>query len=268
MRYFFHISYNGTNYKGWQRHPNGINVQQEIEYCLLKILKTPVNIIGCGRTDAGVHASQFFFHADIEQPWDFDMVFRINKVLPFDIAVHNIIPMQGLPHARFDACSRSYDYFIHTYKDPFLSNISSLYQLRNLNLDTMKQATALLPMYTDYKSFCITPEEHNSTVCHITEARWLADSSGDRLRFQISANRFLSRMIRIIVGKLLQVGDGTLSLDEFESYLATERFPKHLSPAYSQGLYLSKVTYPYLDLPPRSFFGDFMQNPNTSWQSI
>jgi tRNA pseudouridine38-40 synthase len=249
MRFFFHIGYKGTNYKGWQRHPYGVNVQETIETCLGKILKAPVAIVGCGRTDAGVHASQFFFHLDVAQHWEFDMRYRLNKVLPPDIAVYDIIPMEGQPHARFDASLRSYDYFIHTFKNPFLDEVSSLYLLPNLNFDALKTATSLLPRYKDYRAFCITPAEHNSTICHITAAQWLIDNQGDRLRFQISANRFLSRMIRIVVGKLLQVGTGALSLDAFESYLTAETTPKALHPAYPQGLYLSKVTYPFLDLP-------------------
>jgi tRNA pseudouridine38-40 synthase len=269
LRYFFHIGYKGTNYKGWQRHPYGVNVQQTIEEGLSRILKIPVSIVGCGRTDAGVHASQFFFHLDVAQLWEFDMLFRLNKVLPSDIAVFEIIPMEGLPHARFDASKRSYDYFIHTYKDPFLSEVSSLYLARNLNLEAMKAATALLPLYRDYKSFCITPAEHESTICHVTEARWLFDNNGDKLRFQISANRFLSRMIRIITGKLLRVGTGALSLEEFESYLATEKTPAALTPAYPQGLYLSKVTYPFLNLPPRTSFPAILQsNKDADWQVV
>jgi tRNA pseudouridine38-40 synthase len=244
-------------------------VQEVIEGCLGRILKAPVAIVGCGRTDAQVHASQFFFHLDVEKPWEFNMLFRLNKVLPPDIAVFDIIPMEGLPHVRFDAINRSYDYFIHTYKDPFLSEVSSLYLVRNLNLDKMKAATSLLSLYSDYRSFCLTPAEHNSTICHVTAARWLADSTGDKLLFQIAANRFLSRMIRIVVGKLLQIGTGALSLDEFESYLATEKAPKALTPAYPQGLYLSKVTYPYLNLPPRSSFSASLQQPSDAgWLAI
>ncbi|MBF9252546.1 tRNA pseudouridine synthase A [Pontibacter sp. 172403-2] len=269
MRYFFHIGYNGAAYKGWQRHPYGVNVQQVLEDSLQRILKVPVAIVGCGRTDAGVHASQFFFHLDVEQPWAFDLLFRLNKVLPPDIAVFDILPMTGKPHARFDAIRRSYDYFIHTYKDPFLSPVSSLYLVNNLNLDAMKAATALLPLYKDYSALCLTPADQDSTICHVTEAGWFSDNNGDRLRFQISANRFLSRMIRIIVGKLLQVGTGALRVEEFESYLATERTPKALTPAYPQGLYLSKITYPYLNLPPRSASAAMLQHqPNNGWQAV
>lgn len=268
MRYFFHIGYNGYNYRGWQRHPYGVNVQKTIEDSLQKILKVPVSIVGCGRTDAQVHATQFFFHLDVTQPWEFDMLFRLNKALPADIAVFDIIPMEGLPHARFDAYQRDYEYFIHTYKDPFLSNISSFYRLENMDLSKMKAATALLPQYNNYSSFCLTPAEHETTICYITSAQWHTDINGDKLRFQISANRYLRRMIRILVGQLLRVGDGTLSVDEFESYLATENTPKQHYPAYPQGLFLSKVTYPYLDLPAKNSFGNILTSEHVSWQDI
>ncbi|GAA3994219.1 tRNA pseudouridine synthase A [Mucilaginibacter dorajii] len=254
MRYFFHIGYHGTKYNGWQKHAGVISVQDVFETALTKLLHIPIAINGCGRTDAQVHASQFFFHADIEQEWDFDLFFRLNKVLPDDIAVFDIIPMQGLPHARFDAVQRAYDYFIHTYKDPFLNGFSSLYPERNLNIDEMKRATALLPLYNDYRAFCKMPDRIDHTICNVSSASLLIDKTGDRLQFQISANRFLSKMIRIIVGKLLEIGRGEMSVDEFESYLISKETPKTIIPAYPQGLYLSKVTYPYLDLPMRGSF--------------
>ncbi len=157
MRYFFHIGYHGTHYNGWQKHPGSNSVQQKLETALSKLLKVPIAINGCGRTDAQVHASQYFFHVDIENEWDFDLFFRLNKILPDDIAIFEIIPMQGQPHARFDAIKRTYDYFIHTYKDPFLSNYSSFYPYPDLNLDKMKAAVALLPKYTDYRACVNAP---------------------------------------------------------------------------------------------------------------
>jgi tRNA pseudouridine38-40 synthase len=131
LRYFFHLGYLGTNYSGWQKHPDGLSVQQVLEEALSQIFKTPMYITGCGRTDAQVHASQFFFHIDVEREWDYDLLFRLNKLLPDDIAVFDIIPMEGQPHARFDAVERSYDYFIHTYKDPFLGGLSAFYAVKN-----------------------------------------------------------------------------------------------------------------------------------------
>lgn len=260
MRYFFHIGYNGYNYRGWQRQPKIVNIQEVLEIALGQILKTRVTIIGCGRTDAQVHASQFFFHVDIAFEWGYDLLFRLNKTLPADIAVFDIIPMQGLPHARFDAVKRSYDYFIHTYKDPFLSSLSSLYLERNLNLSKMKAATALLTKYDDFRAFCKTPNVYDHTLCRVTWANIMIDQNGDRIRFQISSNRFLGRMIRIIMGKLLEIGAGKLSVEEFESHFITKETPKTIEPAYPQGLYLSKVTYPYLDLPRRTEFSSILQN--------
>ena len=269
MRYFFHIAYHGTRYSGWQKHPKISSVQQVLETALSRILKTPVPIVGCGRTDAHVHASQYFFHTDINCKWDFDLFFRLNKVLPDDIAVFEIIPMQGQPHARFDAIKRTYDYFIHTYKDPFLSGFSSLYPDLQVDLDKMKAAVALLPQYSDYRGFCKTPDRNEHTLCYVSSAGLFMNESGDKIRFRITANRFLSKMIRIIAGRLLDIGQGRMSVDEFEHYLIHKETPKIIIPAYPQGLYLSKVTYPYLDLPPRSTFSSSLQSiAGIDWQPV
>ena len=224
--------------------------------------------MGCGRTDAQVHASQFFFHADIEEVWDYDLLFRINKTLPDDIAVFEIIPVKDNHHARFDATQRTYDYFIHTYKDPFLSNTSSLYQEKNLNLEKMKEAVSLLMKYHDYRALCKTPDEYRTTICKVTSAQLFSDAAGDKFRFQISADRFLGKMIRIIMGKLLVIGRGELSVEEFEGYLISKRTPDTFEPAYPQGLYLSKVTYPYLDIAPRTEFSTILHSNVDAWQVL
>ena len=235
-------------------------VQEVLETALGKLLKTEVNINGCGRTDAHVHAAQFFFHAEIDSDLDDKFFFRLNKILPDDIAIFEIIPMQGLPHARFDAFQRTYDYFIHNYKDPFLSGFSSLYLNFNPDLDKMKAAAALLPQYNDYRGFCKTPDRQDSTICTILSAGLFASTNGDKLRFTITANRFLSRMVRIIIGRLLEIGEGKMSVDEFEHYLINKETPKVIIPAYPQGLYLSKVTYPYMDLPTATAFTAMLQH--------
>ena len=252
MRYFFHIGYNGFNYRGWQKLPQANNIQVIIERLLSQILKTNLTIVGCGRTDAQVHASQFFFHVDIEHVWDYDLIFRLNKNLPHDIAIFDIIPMDGLPHARFDAVERTYNYFIHTYKDPYLSTISSFYAGNHLNLVEMKKAASLLPKYNDYRPFCKNASALRTTLCRITRAELYTDERGDNLRFEISANRFLSGMVRIIMQKLLLIGRGELSVDEFEGHLISKETPKVIKGAYPQGLYLSQVKYPFLEIPSRS----------------
>jgi tRNA pseudouridine38-40 synthase len=242
-------------------------VQHVIEGYLAQILKTRVNIVGCGRTDAQVHASQFFFHLDVEKPWDFDLKFRLNKNLPPDIAVFDILPIEDSRHARLDATQRTYDYFIHTYKDPFLNNMSALYQRRDLDLAKMKEATTLLLKYQDYRNFCKKPDLYRTTNSNITSARLFVDPKGDRYRFQISANRFLGGMIRILVHKLLEIGSGALTVDEFERYLSLKESPKTIKSAFAQGLFLSKVTYPFLDLEPRTEFFNLIALEN-AWQEL
>lgn len=265
MRYFVHIAYKGTRYYGWQWQPNQLSVQEVIESSLSKILKAPIAIFGCGRTDSGVHASQFFFHMDIEKEWDFDLFFRLNMTLPGDISVFDIIPMVDKPHARFDAVQRVYDYFIHTYKDPFLNEASSLYLREGFNLQEMKRAVALLPRYNDYRAFCKSPDKNEHTICHVSSATLFTNEKGDRIRFRISSNRFLGRMIRILTRKLIDIGDGTLSVDEFEGHLISKQTPTVILPAQPQGLYLSKVTYPYLDLEVK---GDFSSGPENYWKVV
>ena len=267
VRYFFHIGFLGQQYRGWQRQSNAGSVQQVIETTLSAMLKEPITAMGCGRTDAQVHASQFFFHVDMKNEWDPALSFPFNKMLPDDIALYEIIPVKDTQHARFDAIQRRYDYFIHTYKDPFLNAQSSWYPEKNLNLDKMKKAVTLLTKYNDFRAFCKSPDLYQHTRCHISSATLFADAKGDRLRFQISADRFLGRMVRLIVGKLLLVGKGELSTDEFENYLITKETPKFFDAAYPQGLFLSKVTYPYLDLPHRTTFMAVGQ-PEEQWRVV
>lgn len=260
MRYFLHIAYNGNNYRGWQKLPGIISVQQVIETTLSQVLKEAVSIVGCGRTDAQVHASQFFFHFDVDRELDFNLQFRLNKCLPHDITIYDVIQMEGLPHARFDAIQRSYDYFIHTQKDPYLVGLSSYYQLENPDLNKMNEAVGLLTNYNDYGCFCKSPLKYEHTICHVSKALLFSNAEHTRLRFYISSNRFLAGMIRIIVGKLLEIGNGELSVADFEQYLKTKVTPKTIVPVYAQGLYLSKVTYPYLDLPSASIFCRILHN--------
>ena len=259
MRYFLHIAYNGNNYRGWQKLPGIISVQQVIETTLSQVLKEPISIVGCGRTDAQVHASQFFFHFDVENVFDFDLSFRMNKCLPHDITVYDVIQMEGLPHARFDAIQRSYDYYIHTQKDPYLVGLSSYYPATNLDVQKMKEAVDVLSHYNDYRCFCKSPLKYEHTICHVSEAQLFTNVDQTRLRFHISSNRFLAGMIRIIMGKLLEIGNGELRVDQFEQYLKSKVTPETIIPVYAQGLYLSKVTYPYLDLPPQPIFSSIIQ---------
>lgn len=233
---------------------------------LTNILKEPITVIGCGRTDAQVHASQFFFHIDVKQPWNFDLRFRMNKMLPDDIAIFEIIPVEDTQHAQYDARQRTYDYFIHSHKNPFLSNVSSWYPEEKRNIDQMKRALMLFTKYNDYRAFCKSPDLYKHTICHITSANLYINSKGDRLRIQITADRFLWRMVRLMVGKLLQIGNGEMSVDELEELIISKTPSKVWNPAYPQGLFLSKVTYPYLDIPTHPEYSG--NRSDAEWKNI
>lgn len=266
-RYFFHIAYKGTKYRGWQRQLQVHSTQEVIEKKLAESLKIPfVSIMGCGRTDAGVHASQYFFHVDIAPTPPDNWLFILNKILPSDIAVFDIISMDGKPepHARFDATERVYDYFFHNYKDPFLEDSSSCYVDKKLDLDKMKAAVLLMTKYNDYKGFCRSPEKFNTTITNINAAQLYISDNEKQLRFRIAANRFLTGQIRILFQKLLEIGTGDFSVEEFEYCLAEKVRPKLIAAAHPQGLFLSKVVYPYLEMPPKANF----MPPEYFWKEI
>ncbi|MBI9054219.1 MAG: tRNA pseudouridine(38-40) synthase TruA [Bacteroidales bacterium] len=265
-RYFFHISYKGTNYRGWQRQKKVLTIQEIFETKLEQVFKYKIPCLGCGRTDAGVHAAQYFFHIDLKKEIDFDLKFRLNKMLPHDISVYDVIKMEQDYHAQFDASERTYDYFIHTYKEPFLSNQSSFYLFDELlDLKKMNQAVLMLLKYHDFKAFCKTPDKHDNTICNIKGVKLFKNDSGDRIRFQITANKFLKSMIRIIVYRLLEIGSDKLSVDEFEHFLVNKEPSKFNNLAYPQGLYLSRVKYEFLDITPKNDFSNILNN---YWQVV
>ena len=248
MKYFLHIGYNGGNYHGWQQQPNTVTVQGTIEEKLKCIFKTDITVFGCGRTDAGVHASQYFLNITIKEPFNFDLKFRLNKHLPNDIVVYDIIEVEERQHARYDATSRTYDYFIHLYKDPVLGKYSSYYELENLNFNAMKKAAKLIQKYDNFEAVCKQPHLHNHTICHIKRAEIFVDSEGKRIRFTITANRFLRGMIRLLVHFILRIGTGKMTLETFEKVLSEQLNIPDKKPAFSNGLYLSGVTYPYINV--------------------
>lgn len=270
MRYFFHTGYRGAGYRGWQKQPAVISVQQTVESCLEQVLKIPVGVVGCGRTDAGVHAAQFFFHADLLVKNESDLLFRLNKSLPKDIAVYDIIPVNNDQHARFDAFERHYKYFFHTFKDPFLSQVSSHYAISRFDVDKIRSATKLITQYHDFRAFCKSPNKNKHTVCDVYHAEFLTDHTGQRFLFEIRSNRFLTGMVRILVSKLLEIGLGQLSLDQFEQHLFAKTPFDRLKPAYPEGLFLAKINYPFLDIPVSKGFkalSEFYDAPNY-WKPI
>ena len=243
MKYFLHLAYNGTNYHGWQRQEKVSSVQATIEDNLRKIFHKDLTIHGCGRTDAGVHASQYFAHFIVDQEINFDLIYKLNRMLPDDIVVYELIPVIEKANAQLDVTSRTYDYRIHLKKDPFLFNKSACYNLMNLNLELMHKAVTLLSKYEDFKYFCLQPELHKHTICKLSSVEMFVNESKDQIRFRFCSDRFLRGMIRIIVGRLLDVGQQKVTLEELERSLSLEQPNRFMKQAYPQGLYLSEVKY-------------------------
>ncbi|MEM1120002.1 MAG: tRNA pseudouridine(38-40) synthase TruA [Bacteroidota bacterium] len=247
MKYFIHLAYKGTAYQGWQRQANGLGVQEVLEKQLAKMFKQKVGLHACGRTDAGVHASQFFCHTIIEKNWNFDAVFRINKMLPSDIKVLEFIPVVNQANAQLDVIARTYDYYIHLHESPFLSELSTYYLIEKSTLGEMQQAASLIKNYNDFRSFCKQPDLYPTTICQITKSELSINAAQTQLRFRITGNRFLKAMVRMLVGNLVKIGQGKLTLADFIEMLENPRLTTVPSFAYPQGLYLSKVVYPYLE---------------------
>lgn len=249
MRYFIHLGFNGNDYSGWQKQKATTNtVQEVIENTLSQIFKKNISAYGCGRTDAGVHASQYVIQVNLDEAPTFDLKFRMNKNLPNSISVFEIIEVTVEQHCRYHATARSYDYFIHWHKNPILHNKSSFYQDYKLDFEVMKQATALIRETKNFKAFCKQPDLYHNTYCNITDCQLYINEAQGRMRFTITSNRFLRGMIRICVYYLLEVGRGKISLDTFKQILNQEKELKITYTAYSNGLYLSKVEYPFLKL--------------------
>lgn len=262
QRYFLHIAYDGSNYRGWQRQADVCSVQETMENKLHKIFKHVVTIYGCGRTDAGVHASQYLLHINLPEPCSFDLKFRLNKNLPNNIIVHDVIPVKNRQHARYDAISRTYNYFIHLEDDPILSQYSSYYECSDLNFERMQQATELLKTGSDFKHFCKQPHLFDDTTCQLSNAQLFVSVDQKRLQLTVTANRFLRGMIRIIVTCLLEIGTGKLSIAEFQSMLKNKGEPSEKHPAHPNGLYLSKIEYPYLSIPEKGFICSLLKINN------
>lgn len=263
MRYFFNISYNGGSFNGWQKHPKAQSIQETIEIILSKIFHRPLQIVGCGRTDAKVHATQFFFHVDLPDSWDFDLLFRLNKSLPKTISVVSFHPVSEKAHARFDATQRRYNYLLHTEYNCFVSKLSTHYAI-NLDLKAMSMAAKMLKKHKDFRALCTGPDKYKHTICMLTETKLSVDPTGKMINFEICSNRFLTRMIRIIVGNLIQIGKGNMEVSAFEALIESREPPKKMHIAHPNGLYLSKVTYPYLDLSPQ--YHPFLDN--ISWTAV
>src|SRR5574344_2659698 len=214
MRYFVTFSYHGGRYHGWQIQPNGDSVQERLQQALSLILRSDICVTGAGRTDAGVHARKMVAHFDF--PVEIDgaqLTYKLNRLLPHDIAVKCVKRVSDDMHARFSAVSRVYHYYVHTEKDPFLRNVSCELHYP-LNFNEMNESAKLLMEYDDFKAFCKAHADVKTTVCHVTAAAW-HQTSPITWYFEIRSNRFLRNMVRAVVGTLIEVGRGKMTMEQF-----------------------------------------------------
>lgn len=244
MRWKIQLSYRGSAYCGWQRQPNDPSVQQTLEEAFALILRQPVEIVGCGRTDTGVHARSYTAHADVVDITLTDkLIYQLNAVLPVDIALLNVVETTPAFHARFDAIEREYRYYIHFDKNPFLHGLSCyLHQHMPLDHNKMKEAAALLMQYHQFKPFCKTGSDADHFKCTLTESVWTFGQEG--AVYSIKANRFLRGMVRLIVGACLNVGLGKITLEELKESLDQQAPLTQAWSVPAEGLYLEDVGYP------------------------
>lgn len=245
MRYFAEIKYDGTHYHGWQIQPNAVSVQETVANELSKLIigKEALEIVGCGRTDTGVHASQYYFHFETEMSLDANLIaFKLNHMLPDDISVVRIFEVADDLHARFSAVARTYHYFINFNKDPF-DRFHAYYFTKELDLQVMNKACEMLKKHQDFTSFSKVNTDVKTFNCDIFDAEWRVEGSG--IVFVISANRFLRNMVRAIVGTMIEVGTHKISLDEFNEVILAKDRSKAGKSVPGHGLFLSKVEYKF-----------------------
>jgi tRNA pseudouridine38-40 synthase len=238
-RYFIEVVYKGTNYSGFQVQKNANTIQSEIEKAFTTIHRNPINLTGSSRTDAGVHALQNFFHFDYDEVINPQFVYKMNALLPPDIAVKNLFKMSSSAHSRFDATSREYIYNIHRFKDPFLQT-TSLYFPYKLDTQLMYQASELLKQQTSFFAFSKTNTQVKNFTCRIIKSEWIVQETA--LTYNIEGNRFLRGMVRAITATLLKIGRHKLLMSDFEKLFVEERKAGYSIPAH--GLFLTKVNYP------------------------
>ena len=242
MRYFAELSYLGKNYHGWQIQPNAISVQEVVQKSLSTILRTPIEVVAAGRTDAGVHASQMFIHFDAEVNIDSEVYcYKMNALLPDDIVFHKIFPVNKEAHTRFDAIKRSYEYRILLGRSPF--TIDTEWQInQQLNIDAMNQAAKYLLDFTDFKCFSRSKTDVRTYNCDITRAEFVVN--GNQLVFYISADRFLRNMVRAIVGTLYAVGLGKMMPETIKEIINSKERSNAGASAPAHGLFLTEIIYP------------------------
>ena len=240
MRYFITLSYDGARYHGWQIQPNGISVQEVLNKSLSTLLRQPVEVTGAGRTDAGVNASMMVAHFDTATSIPSNLDYKLNKFLPSDIAIHSIEEVSPDAHARFSAISRTYHYYVITEKSPFEPYAYRYPQPLDFNL--MNKAAELLYQYNDFTSFSKLHTDVKTNNCKITLAHW-QQVSPIKWEFTITANRFLRNMVRAIVGTLIEVGRGAITIDQFRTIIEKKDRCSAGTSVPGNALFLADVKY-------------------------
>ena len=243
QRYFIYLAYDGTNYHGWQIQPNGISVQECLMKALSTFLRREIEVIGAGRTDAGVHASLMVAHFDFDEPLDeISVADKLNRLLPPDISIYRVCRVRPDTHGRFDAPARTYKYYVTTSKYPF--NRQYRWRLYNqLNYERMNEAARILFEYNDFTSFSKLHTDVKTNICHITHAEWTQEDDATWV-FTIRADRFLRNMVRSLVGTLVDVGRGRYGPQQFREIVESRDLSRSSGGAPAQGLFLSDVVYP------------------------
>ena len=242
MRRFIQLSYDGAAYHGWQKQPNARSVQQTLQEALSTLLQTDIEVVGAGRTDAGVSARMMVAHFEISKACDNEqLVYKLNKLLPHDIAVQRIWEVSDEMHARFSASSRTYHYYIHTRKDPFVRQYSWLVTFP-LDFARMNEAASRLADFDDFTSFSKVNTDTKTNLCNVTEAHWTREGE-NTWRFTITANRFLRNMVRAIVGTLIEVGRGRMTVDEFRQVIEQKNRCSAGDSVPGHALFLVDVSY-------------------------
>jgi tRNA pseudouridine38-40 synthase len=241
LRYFIELSYNGKKYHGWQIQPDAVSVQEKLNDAVSTILQEKIEVVGAGRTDTGVHASQMFAHFNVENSISGDVVHKLNSILPNDITVYKVFSVEEEQHARFHALSRSYEYRIWLGRNPFLLDFSWQIHSQKLDIFKMNEAAKILLEYEDFQTFSKVKTEVYTFNCDVTAAFWKQE--GNLLTFYISANRFLRNMVRAIVGTLVDVGLGKISINDFRQIIESKNRGNAGLSVPAKGLFLTQIKY-------------------------
>jgi tRNA pseudouridine38-40 synthase len=244
-RYFLEFCFKGTHYSGWQIQENAVSVQEKVNKALSTLFKTKIETAGCGRTDTGVHAKQFFAQFDLQKDIKdkYKFIHQLNSILPHDISVFDYYPVKDDASARYDAVSRTYEYYLYQKKNPFLKGYAAVL-LFEVDTKKINKACKILFEHDDFKCFSKSRTQVKHTICKITEAKWTEENGLHK--FTITANRFLRGMVRAIVGTLLEVGKGELTIEEFRKIIENKERSAAGASVDACGLYLSKIEYPFL----------------------